>query len=369
MFPRDVIPAGPFVLRLPSQADAEAISRGCADPDIVRYIPTVPVPYTREDALAYVGKLARETWDHGGASFAIADALSDEWLGNIAIKPLNLRGAGEIGYLVAPWARGRGAASAATRAVTEWAFSHGLSRAELLTDVENVASQRVAMAAGFLREGVLRAAETRRDGSRGDLVMFARLDGDPGHPVRAFLPAFPGGALSDGVVRLAPMTAGDAGDYHALVSLPDVLKHSVSVTPPAFEDSLRRCRYAGTWWLGGERAEIVVRDAATGAFAGHIQLMHVLPALAQAQVGYSLRPEYRGRGLATRALRLLADWALTATPLARLAAGTSPENTASHRVLEKAGFTREGVIRGQRPGLDGARLDDLQWARLRPRTT
>jgi RimJ/RimL family protein N-acetyltransferase len=143
----------------------------------------------------------------------------------------------------------------------------------------------------------------------------------------------------------------------------------VSVTPPAFEDSLRRCRYAGTWWLGGERAEIVVRDAATGAFAGHIQLMHVLPALAQAQVGYSLRPEYRGRGLATRALRLVADWALTATPLARLAAGTSPENTASHRVLEKAGFTREGVIRGQRPGLDGARLDDLQWARLRARTT
>jgi hypothetical protein len=50
MFPRDVIPAGPIVLREHAETDADAIARGCADPEIVKYILTVPVPYTLDVA-------------------------------------------------------------------------------------------------------------------------------------------------------------------------------------------------------------------------------------------------------------------------------------------------------------------------------
>lgn len=83
--------------------------------------------------------------------------------------------------------------------------------------------------------------------------------------------------------------------------------------------------------------------------------------------GYSTLPEFRGRGFTARAVSLLVAWAFEHTALARIVAGTSPGNVASHRVLQRAGFTREGLQHGLLPGPDGSRLDDLRWYRLRPR--
>ncbi|GAA3817641.1 hypothetical protein GCM10022226_42790 [Sphaerisporangium flaviroseum] len=365
MFPRDVIPAGSIVLREPVKTDAEAIARGCSDPEIVKFIPTVPVPYTLDDALTYVTEMVPADWNRGGVSLAIADAATDQWLGNIGLKPLDVRGAGEIGYLLAPWARGRGVASAATRALTEWAFAQGVHRVELVANVENVASQRVAMAAGFVREGVQRGVDPRRDGGYADVVGYGRLAGDSGEPQRSYLPRLPGGSLSDGVVRLAPLTPADAGPYQEMMSDPQVVRYSVPPEVPDRADTEQRCSYTGMWWLNGERAELSVRDAGTGEFAGHIQLMNIIPPLGQAMIGYSLLHGFRGRGFMTRAVSLLAEWAFEHTSLHRLVAGTSPDNTASHRVLERAGFTREAVLRSLLPGPGGTRHDDVQWARLR----
>ncbi|GIH76922.1 GNAT family N-acetyltransferase [Planobispora longispora] len=365
MFPRETVPAGPVVLRELTAGDADAIVRACADPEIVRFLPALPVPYTRDDAFAFLKSSERE-WEAGGATFAVADPGTGAWLGNVGLKPPGPRGGVEIGYLIAPWARGRGAATAAARALTEWAFAHGTHRVELLAEVENLASQRVALAAGFAHEGMRRGDHPMRDGSRGDLVSFARLRADSGERVRPYLPPLPGGSLSDGVVRLTPLTAADAADRLALESLPDVMEHHVPPEVPDPAENETFCREAGMRWLAGSRAELVIRDAAGGAFAGSIQLAMILPPLGQAMTGYSLRPEFRGRGFATRAVNLLVEWAFTHTGLARIVAGTDPGNTASHRVLERAGFTRDAVLHGFLPGPGGVRRDDLQWYRLRP---
>ncbi|GAA3113698.1 hypothetical protein GCM10010466_00990 [Planomonospora alba] len=365
MFTRDTIPAGPVLLRGLTEADAEPMARACADPEIVRFIPTVPVPYGRDDALHYL-EIAERLWAAGGASFAVADPATGEWLGNIGLKAPDPRGNGEIGYLIAPWARGRGVATAATRALTEWAFARGVHRMELLAEVDNLASQRVALAAGFRHEGVQREAEPRRDGTRGDLAAFARLRTDSGERVRPYLPFFPGGSLTDGTVRLTPLTVEDADDYHALQGLPETVAHSLPPQAPDPEESERFCREAGMHWLAGTRVEAAIREAESGAFAGHVRLTGVVPPLGQAVLGHSMLPEFRGRGFATRAVGLLVDWAFTHTPLGRVVAGSSPGDTASHRVLEKAGFVREALVRGLLPGPDGTRLDDLQWYRLRP---
>ncbi|MEU8385995.1 GNAT family N-acetyltransferase, partial [Streptosporangium sp. NPDC048865] len=357
MFSHDVIPAGPVVLRPQTDDDADAIARACADPEIVRFLPNVPVPYTRDDALQYLEQ-TRQEWRNGGAPFAIADAGTGEWLGNIGLMA-RPRGIIEIGYLVAPWARGRGVATAATAALARWGFGHGVRRIELFADVENLASQRVALAAGFHREGVRRGAEEQRDGTRHDLVAFARLPGDSGERVTPLLPAFPGGSLTDGVVRLRPLTAADTADYLALRNLPDVMRYSVPSEPCTLEQAEERCRTAGASWLAGTGAEIAILDAATGEFAGDIQLSGVNPPLGQAMTGYSVLPGFRGRGFAARAVDLLVGWAFEHTSLARIIAGTSPGNVASQRVLERAGFTREALLRGLLPGPDGSRLDDV----------
>jgi RimJ/RimL family protein N-acetyltransferase len=90
-------------------------------------------------------------------------------------------GAGEIGYWVAEEARGRGAATAATRLASAWAFeSHpDLVRLQLRADVENLASNRVAEKAGFTREGVLRASRyNARLARRVDFALWSLLRGE-----------------------------------------------------------------------------------------------------------------------------------------------------------------------------------------------
>ena len=63
------------------------------------------------------------------------------------------------------------------------------------------------------------------------------------------------------------------------------------------------------------------------------------------EVGYWLRRDARGRGLTTRALHLISRWALGELGCARLQLRADVLNLPSQRVAEKAGFTREGVLR------------------------
>lgn len=84
-----------------------------------------------------------------------------------------------------------------------------------------------------------------------------------------------------------------------------------------------------------------------------------------AEVGYWLGREFWGRGIATAALRLLTGHAFAAQPeLQRLFAVPFAANAASARVLEKAGYTREGVLR-RSVIKDGSVQDQFMYAILR----
>lgn len=62
-------------------------------------------------------------------------------------------------------------------------------------------------------------------------------------------------------------------------------------------------------------------------------------------MGILLLPAARGRGVGTRAHQLLARYLFAHTPVARIEADTEKDNIAEQRALEKAGFTREGLMR------------------------
>jgi RimJ/RimL family protein N-acetyltransferase len=81
-------------------------------------------------------------------------------------------------------------------------------------------------------------------------------------------------------------------------------------------------------------------------------------------IGIELEPGARGRGYGTEAQRLLADWLLSTTTANRVEASTDVENLAEARSLEKAGFTREGVLRGAQFRA-GAFHDLVVFSRLR----
>ncbi|GLX96995.1 GNAT family N-acetyltransferase [Herbidospora sp. NBRC 101105] len=365
MYPRESISAGPIILRPAVEADIPAVARACSDPQTQRFIPTLPSPYTEADARHWLMEIAEERWRTGGAEFSVTDAETGELNGAIGLHLPDRFGNVEVGYWVAPWARNKGVASAALRAVTTWAFEQGVPRVHLVAEMENVGSQKVALAAGFRHEGLQRGGGPLPGGGRADMALFGRLPGDSGEPIRPFLPFLPEGGLTDGVVTITMLTTADAPAYQALASLPDVVKYRVPPEAPPFAETLYRCTGAGYRWLTGVQAEMAIRDAETGAFAGDIQLSHLTPPMREAMVGYSLHPDFRGRGFVTRAVNLLAEWAFTQAGLRRLISGTDPGNLASQAVLERAGFTRGQTQKEYLPGPDGTWTDNVEWLRLR----
>jgi RimJ/RimL family protein N-acetyltransferase len=98
-------------------------------------------------------------------------------------------------------------------------------------------------------------------------------------------------------------------------------------------------------WNDRTGAHVAVVDSASGDLVGSIA-MHVLDAeLRNFEVGYWTAAAARGRGLTTRALRLISDWGFREARAERIQLRADVLNVASLRVAEKAGFTREGTLR------------------------
>ncbi|MGA4519074.1 GNAT family N-acetyltransferase [Solibacillus silvestris] len=85
---------------------------------------------------------------------------------------------------------------------------------------------------------------------------------------------------------------------------------------------------------------------ATGQLIGHISLYSIkrLP-YSSGFIGYSMDEKFTGRGIVTEAVRLIMEFAFITLNIHRIEAYVSPQNSASIRVLEKSGFTREGLLR------------------------
>jgi RimJ/RimL family protein N-acetyltransferase len=168
---------GEVVLRPWRFEDVDAVAAACSDPEIPRWIPWVPVPYTREHAEAYVQQCLEAGDDR--YPLAIVDAGTGGAVGSIDLRLNSQSYRGHVGYWVAAPARGRGICTTALRVLSRWALQElELQRLELITDPANLASQRVAEKVGYRREGVLRAHLRHPDGRIRDSVMFSLLPGE-----------------------------------------------------------------------------------------------------------------------------------------------------------------------------------------------
>lgn len=89
-----------------------------------------------------------------------------------------------------------------------------------------------------------------------------------------------------------------------------------------------------------------IYDLQSQQLIGHISLYAIkrLP-YSSGFIGYSMDKDFIGRGIATEAVNLLLRFAFQTINLHRVEAYVSPQNLASVRVLEKAGFVQEGILR------------------------
>ena len=132
-----------FSFREPTLDDVEWITEACQDPEIMRWT-VVPRPYTADHARSFVADRAGEV-----IAWAIFEDSASRGVGMLGVHHI-VNGVASIGYWVAPWARRRGAASAAIafacRELATWDEVHSVSATIATT---NIASRRTAERAGL----------------------------------------------------------------------------------------------------------------------------------------------------------------------------------------------------------------------------
>ncbi|WP_251067441.1 GNAT family N-acetyltransferase [Streptomyces sp. ISL-36] len=187
-FPDISINTDRLVLRPYEEADIPAFVEMMND-ELVTAWTSVPHPYTRSDAEAWVRRIApAERTEGRGIVLAVTEFLTQRLVGTVHLQNTNWRTlATEVAYVTAPWARGEGYATESVLAVAQWLFrDRKFERMELRTAADNTASQQVAQKIGCISEGVLRNAWIARHQTesgdwtdmRTDLIVWSLLPED-----------------------------------------------------------------------------------------------------------------------------------------------------------------------------------------------
>jgi RimJ/RimL family protein N-acetyltransferase len=116
--------------------------------------------------------------------------------------------------------------------------------------------------------------------------------------------------------------------------------------PPSGAELGRRSERAEQERAAGTGLELTILEPGSDVCRGQVSVQRVDWHHARAELGMWLAPQVRGRGLASRALRLAAIWLFENTGLERLQLITEPDNAAMLATARAAGFVHEGVLRG-----------------------
>lgn len=354
-----------LLLAAPTPSDIDRIAELCQDPEIQRWT-TLPSPYTHEHAKGFVEDVVRTGWEtEKDLTWAIRSPEDRLVLGMIGLSSRG-DGAAEIGFWLAPQARGRRLASRAVRLVAEYAFASdvglGLTHLQWRAAVGNWASRRVAWACGFRMEGRIRGGIAQR-GVRRDTWVATLAAGEPMRPVSPWLdvPTVRGSRVvlrrfheSDAAAVVE--ACNDPVTQHWLGGLPSPYTHE---TARAYirdrEEEAAAAR--GVHWA----AALPEGGPAVGSFS----LMGLLSHDGGGEIGYWVHPAARGQGVATEAVGLMVRHAFAAPSagglgLRRLVIAHVTGNEASRTVIERAGFRPYGVERaGER--IRGGVVLDLHW--------
>ena len=172
---------GVVALRQWADDDSEFVVEACQDERLSRFSPSIAFPYAEAHAREWFEIQEPTRLAGDGIDFAIVEAASGRQLGAIGLMNANWRFMTiEVGYWLAPEARGQGHMSRAVRLVVRWAFEDlAMLRVGLKADPENLESQRVAERCGFRREGHLRSELiVLRSGQRRDSLVYGLLPGE-----------------------------------------------------------------------------------------------------------------------------------------------------------------------------------------------
>jgi len=157
---------------------------------------------------------------------------------------------------------------------------------------------------------------------------------------------------------LRPITMKDASAYLELHKDKCSKRNFISV-PKNLEEAEKELKEG---IKGGHTFAIEVDREFAGFI--HLELNKKPHDKHSADVGYGIMPKFRGQGIATKALKLITNYGFNKLKLKRIWGSCRTFNKASARVLEKAGYKLEGILKKNK-FKDGKYLDDMIWAKVR----
>jgi RimJ/RimL family protein N-acetyltransferase len=175
---------------------------------------------------------------------------------------------------------------------------------------------------------------------------------------------FPVEGLSDGVVRLRLMAEADLPAIIAASQDPEIPRWTRVPEPYGESEARSWFEQEAEQRARGEQLGLLMVDPGNGRLLGSIGIVRIEQQEGRCELGYWTARDSRGRGLATRAVRLLSGWALENLSVDRIEIHAEPENAASRRVAERAGFSFEGVLRSYLVN-KGLRRDAASYSLLR----
>ena len=169
---------GNILIRPCQPEDASIICDGVRESmhEMLKWAPWCHPDYSISACLSWLDT-RRQVWTEGiEYDFVIFDAKDNTFLGGCALDQINRKhNFANLGYWVRSSQTGKGIATAAVKLISRYGFETlGFTRLEIVTAVQNMASQRVAEKVGALREGVHRNRHVVRD-KMYDAVMFSLI--------------------------------------------------------------------------------------------------------------------------------------------------------------------------------------------------
>ena len=305
-------------LRPPSFADVERIAACMQDPETVRWLSSIPVPYSRQDAVDFVGRAA-QTHDR-------CVLVDGAFAGMI-------RTGADLGYWIAPEFRGKGVATRAAQASMMQHFQQADDTARAWYYTGNHGSRRVLEALGFEDVGEIMMEWQGEEKLPARMMELSR---------RAFAKAL---EIRTPRCVITALRDEDMPEVDRVVAWPDAMRTLFHFGPGqdlAEVDTLIR---PSTDVLQRPMRMAIRHD---GRFIGTIGVEDGVTPL----IYYFLAPEAAGQGFASEVLPAFCDNVQEWFGLTELSAAAFSGHHSARRVLEKAGFKIE--FEGSSPSANAA---------------
>lgn len=146
-------------------------------------------------------------------------------------------------------------------------------------------------------------------------------------------------------IKLRLLDDSDWELFKHLNTSPQIMEHvyepfSIAETKKRFEERIQPWNIKSDQWLC-----FVIDEINSGKKLGSIGLKVTNHQAKIAEIGYLLKTDTHGKGFASEALLLIKKYAFITLKLNKLVATCSSNNIGSYKVLEKAGFSREGCLK------------------------